>query len=91
MKCTASIGGVIKKITFKSDKVMMFSILNKNGREIIESNMNKLCQFVCSVQPNNYQKKDGNWVNSFSFIVEGIKIIGDEVPFQQVNEDEIPF
>lgn len=105
MKCTANLGGVIRKITYKNDKVMMFSIenksdkseyfglttFNKESREIIEKNIGKLCQFVCLVKPNNYQKKDGSWVNSYSFIVEGIKIIGNEVEFQNINEDEIPF
>lgn len=106
MKCTANLGGVIRKITYKNDKVMMFSIENKTGekseyfglavfkkeaREVVEKNIGKLCQFVCLVKPNNYQKKDGSWVNSYSFIVEVIKVIGDEVKFQDVNEDEIPF
>lgn len=77
----------------KSDKSEYFGLttFNKELREIIEKNIGKLCQFVCLVKPNNYQKKDGTWVNSYSFIVEHIKIIGDEVEFQNINEDEIPF
>lgn len=107
MICTANIGGSIKKVNYKNEKVMLFCVENIRSatkkeyfnlccfdatmRDVINNNVNKVCQFKCIIQPNNYQDKKGNWVNTYSLIVSDIKIIGDKVEFQNVDESEIPF